>query len=299
MHKLVRIKKREHARSSTVCSAMTDISATERPVLFLDSGVGGLPYLRAAAAELPSERLVYLADRSNFPYGEKSPAEVRRAIVAAAGEAISAHEPKAAVVACNTASVVALQALRREFGIAFVGVVPAVKPAAQRSLNRRIGVLATARTVEDRYLAELIAQFAADCYVLRVAGGDIVSFVEQRFFVSRAAERRAIVDHAAALFREAGVDTVVLGCTHFLHVERELCEALGSAVHVIDSREGVTRRLAALLHEHQLFRAGPPAEGSLYVTRTAGCDPMRNDDYACFAEQFQLRYRGALPVRSA
>lgn len=279
----------------------------DAPILFLDSGVGGLPYLESAAARLPHERFVYLADRCNFPYGEKSPDEVRRAVTAAAVAAVAAHRAKAVVVACNTASVVALSSLRRRLALPVVGVVPAVKPAAEYSRKRRIGVLATARTVEDRYLAELIARFAADCFVLRVAGGDIVSFVERRSFMSRGDERRAIVEDAAAQFRAADLDTVVLGCTHFLQVEPELTAALGPGIRVIDSREGVVRRLEAVLAENRLARAGGAGSnrgggnardngvyGSLYVTEEPGSGAQGEDAYGLFAERYNLRYRGAL-----
>ena len=272
----------------------------DAPILFLDSGVGGLPYLEAAEALLPDERFVYIADRCNFPYGEKPPEEVRRGIGAAAAAAVAAHRPKVAVVACNTASVVALPTLRERLALPVVGVVPAVKPAAEYSRNRRIGVLATARTVEDRYLAELITAFAADCFVLRVAGGDIVSFVERRYFVSRGDERRAIVEDAAAQFRAAGVDVVVLGCTHFLHIERELTEELGPEIRVIDSREGVARRLVAVLTENRLMRSsGKGGAGCFYVTEGPGCGARGEDEYGLFAERYGLRYRGALTVHTA
>ncbi len=287
----------------------------DRPVLFLDSGVGGLPYLSAAAAEFPNERFIYLADRRNFPYGERAPEEVQRAILAAAGAAVAAFRPKVSVVACNTASVVALDALRAEYAIPFVGVVPAVKPAAEQSRSGRIGVLATARTVEDRYLLGLIERFAADCYVLSVAGGDIVTFVERRYFVSQAVERRTVVQEAARRLREARIDTVVLGCTHFLHVERELAEALGPDIRVIDSRAGVTRRLGTVLREHGLARSAErtgertgdrtaDARARMYVTCGPGdsldADSLEaeSEDYQRFAEQFGLTYNGVLPVEA-
>jgi len=190
-------------------------------------------------------------------------------------------------------------------------VVPAVKPAAEQSRSGRIGVLATARTVEDRYLLGLIERFAADCYVLSVAGGDIVTFVERRFFVSHADERRAVVQEAARRFCEARIDTVVLGCTHFLHVEHELADALGPDIRVIDSRAGVTRRLGAVLHEYGLARTpaqvdkrSERARASMYVTCASGdsleADSLEaeSEDYHRFAKQFGLTFSGGLRVEA-
>ena len=139
---------------------------TPEPVAFLDSGVGGLPYLAHARKHLHSERFVYVADRENFPYGEKSRTAIIAAALSVAGRLLEREHPRLVVVACNTMSVVALADLRARFPVPFVGVVPAVKPAASLSRRKRVGVLATRQTVEGDYLRNLIVQHASGCDVV-------------------------------------------------------------------------------------------------------------------------------------
>ena len=151
----------------------TNFSETEgaKPIAFLDSGVGGLPYLEMAREHLPKENFIYLADRKNFPYGTKSAEEVFAAVAVLTDRILAAEKPKVFVLACNTMSVVALTRLRKLYPrLPFVGVVPAVKPAAERTKVKRIGVLATNRTLQDAYLDDLIRRFASSCEVVRVAG---------------------------------------------------------------------------------------------------------------------------------
>jgi glutamate racemase len=149
----------------------------EGPIAFVDSGVGGLTYVEHARRRLPLERFIFAADRRNFPYGPKTDVEVTRAVVALMEAIVPRERPKLVVVACNTASVVSLAELRARFSVPFVGVVPAVKPAAEISRKKRIGVLATQRTVKTGYLRELIRRFAGGCVVTCLPSGDLVEFV--------------------------------------------------------------------------------------------------------------------------
>lgn len=262
---------------------------SDAPVAFLDSGVGGLPYLDLVRRHAPGERFVYVADRAHFPYGEKSASAVREAVVETMARLWRTDPPKTVVVACNTASVVALEALRRRFPVPFVGVVPAVKPAAERSAARRIGVWATEKTLEDGYLEDLVRRFAADCTVVRVPGREIVRFVETGILQASAEQRRARVAEAARRFTEARVDQVVLGCTHFIHLAGELEAALGPGARVIDSREGVCRQLLRVLPERRSSEA-PSPQSRLYVT-----GPVTEDDrYGEFARRFGLLFAGSL-----
>ena len=135
------------------------------PIVFIDSGVGGLPYLEKARIYMPGENLVYVADNKNFPYGEKSAGQLKSIILMLIRKIVDKISPKLIVIACNTASVVALSLLREEFGIPFVGVVPAIKPAGEYSENGKIGLLATRKTVEDPYTDTLINEFASSCRV--------------------------------------------------------------------------------------------------------------------------------------
>ena len=281
----------------------------DRPVAFFDSGVGGLPYYAWAAERLPSEHFVYLADTANFPYGEKPVEDLERIVLDAVGGLIAAADPKVVVVACNTASVVALEALRKRYAVPFVGVVPAIKPAARASRNRSIGLFATARTVGDRYTDSLIRDFAADCSIARVADGALVRFVESRILDADAGQRRAAVAVSAAALRAARVDAVVLGCTHFVYLAAEVEEALGRGVKVLDSREGVGRQLARIIGPGKVNRATrDPRErlrDRLMVTgfpqdSTRGSlTPASTSEearYRAFAAHFGMEYAGVIGI---
>jgi glutamate racemase len=243
---------------------------------------------------LPNENFMYLADREHFPYGTKTADEVFAAVAEGVGKCIAAFNPKLFVLACNTASVSALERLRSEFpGKLFVGTVPAVKPAAQRSRNRRIGVLATSATIHAHYLERLIERFASSCTIIRVSGPDIVTFVEKKFFTATPEERLLVVADAVAKFREEGVDTLVLACTHFLYLYKEIHAELGGDVQIIDSREGVGRRVIDLLHTNHLLRqvsSDPPPAPRFYLS---GPDPPEVQ-YAFFADYFKIQQAGLL-----
>jgi len=260
------------------------------PVGFLDSGVGGLPYLALAEKKLPDEHFVYIADTENFPYGEKTPDSIRKIVVNAMNRICKKVHPKCMVIACNTASVVALSALRKQFDIPFIGVVPAVKPAAISSEKKKIGVLATTRTVNDDYLHHLIADYADGCDVSVIPAGDIRDIVEERFFSASSEEKKKLVRKVVSQLTEAGVDSVVLGCTHFLHLEKEFKEVLGSDISIIDSREGVINQLIRILQNNRIAAATKSGENRIYITgkkETA-------DRYILFSRAYGLVFSGVI-----
>lgn len=218
----------------------------KRIICVIDSGIGGLPYLEWMRSELPCEQFVYLSDVAGFPYGEQTPEELCRRLELIMSWFVRRYNPQACVVACNTASVVGLAFLRQTFpDIAFVGVVPAVKPAAETSRKRAIGILATQRTVDDRYLAGLVQKYAAEVKVESLAAGSLVRFIEHQLYVP--ADPVPHLRPIAKRFAAAGVDSVVLGCTHFLHIADQLSHLLGPEIAIIDSREGVTRQLKRII----------------------------------------------------
>jgi glutamate racemase len=272
-----------------------------RSLLFYDSGAGGLPYLAAARASLPAEHYLYLADRQHFPLGEKPAKLVRRLVLESISLAIRRFDPRLVVIACNTASVVALQPLRESFSIPFVGVVPAVKPAALSSDGGKLAVIATRQTASGPYLDGLIREFANGRDVLKIPVADLVDFAEYRYLFASPEERLEAVRRALAPALPLPVQGVVLGCTHFVLLEDEFRALLTNRVALIDSREGVTRRIVSLLAEVDgpqpqlpgMVKAGcaAPAERAELYLRGGAEEAER---YRAFARHFGLSYRGQL-----
>lgn len=260
------------------------------PVAFIDSGIGGLPYLGTFAELAPRERIVYVADRAAFPYGEKDADELRDLVLSLIRRIVATLDPKLVVVACNTASVVALAALRTAFpSIPFVGTVPAVKTAGGLSSSRRIGILATERTVNDPYVGILAERYASDCVLEREAAPELVDFVERRYLDASEEERLQVAERYVRRFGDAGVDTIVLGCTHFLFLSGEFSRVSGGAMRIVDSRDGVARRALALLRERGLISSGPGG-GTLFVTG----EPPFEASWERFASRFGLEFGGPL-----
>lgn len=183
-------------------------------VLVFDSGIGGLGVVAALNEIAPGLPLTYLADNALFPYGEKSDDFLLDHLIHLLGNTIERVKPEAVVIACNTASTIALPALREAFSIPFIGCVPPIKPASEASQMRCIGLLATAATVRRPYLNGLIQRFAPDCTVLSLGTPTLAALAEQKF-------RGAQVDVAEAvapLFAQPGsenIDAIALGCTHY------------------------------------------------------------------------------------
>jgi glutamate racemase len=240
-----------------------------RPVLFLDSGVGGLPYCQYFRTRNPTETVIYAADRVNFPYGSRDRQELIRICTSLVSRIAEIFNPKLTAVACNTASVSALEALRKNFpGIPFVGTVPAVKPAVLASRKRHIGVLGTSRTVEDPCIAELAARYGPDCAITGIAAPELVDFVERRYDQTDREEQLRMAAAYIERFRAAGADSVVLGCTHFLFLLDAFKAAAGGQgpaepdIGIYDSVEGVSRRIETLLDGGNLRVEAKTAESA-------------------------------------
>ena len=222
---------------------------SDKPIVFIDSGVGGLPYLKKAKEFLPKEKFIYVADNKNFPYGEKDSAELTDIIIRLIESIVDIIDPKLIVIACNTASVVALSPLRKKFGIPFVGVVPAIKPAGEYVVNGTIGLLATTKTVTDPYTDDLINQFASTSRVEKYAGIDLVDFVENNFFTSTEKEKMGVVSQASKYFNNLKIDALVLGCTHFVYLKEYFKKSISGNIDIIDSIEGVCQQIIRIIKE--------------------------------------------------
>ncbi|MGF2736336.1 glutamate racemase [Marinobacter sp. DUT-1] len=224
---------------------MTDPAAP--CILVFDSGVGGLSVARCIHEALPGAELVYLADNAGFPYGDQPEPVVIERCTTLIRRTLEEIPCDVVVVACNTASTVVLPRLRALIDVPVVGVVPAIKPAAGRSANRRIGVLATPATVRRPYLDRLIDEFAGDCQVVRVGHPALVCWAEQ--LVRGIPVPEAELGDALAPLKRSGVDTVVLGCTHYPLLLDALKAVLPDIRHWVDSGDAIARRVQFLLGE--------------------------------------------------
>ena len=219
-----------------------------RPILFFDSGVGGLSVLGPTRALLPHAPMVYVADSAGYPYGTKSEAEIAARVPALLGRLAERYHPRLIVIACNTASTIALAAVRAALDVPVVGTVPAIKPAAALSLTRTIGVLGTQATVRQPYVDDLAARFAGDCTVIRHGSAELVDLAETalRGAPDELDRYRAVL---AGLFEQPGgrsIDVIVNACTHFPLVSDALAAAAGPGVSFLDGGPGIARRVAAL-----------------------------------------------------
>jgi glutamate racemase len=219
----------------------------DAPLLFFDSGVGGLSVLEPTRRLLPKAPIVYVADNAAFPYGTRSEAEIASRVPALLGRLVERFRPRLAVIACNTASTIALQHVRAALDLPVVGTVPAIKPAAERSTSRVIGVLGTAATVRQPYVDDLARRFAADCTIVRHGSAELVELAEAKL-AGDPTETAAVRAAALPMFQAEGgerIDTIVLACTHFPLLAEELGAAFPGMAWV-DGGEGIARRIAAL-----------------------------------------------------
>jgi glutamate racemase len=235
------------------------------PIGIFDSGVGGLSVLCHIKARLPNERLIYVADQAHVPYGSRSLHEIRRfseAII----RFLLARRAKLIVVACNTASGAALTQIRQTFpNVPFVGVEPAVKPAAAMTRSGKVGVLATASTFESSRYSDLMARFAREIEVYQDSCAGLVAQIESGAIDTPETDR-LIRDYLTPMVA-AGVDTVVLGCTHYPFVRSLIETIVGPEINIIDPAPAVARQAERLLVQRGLLAlAGNDGEVQVYTT---------------------------------
>jgi glutamate racemase len=240
------------------------------PILVFDSGVGGLSVLAKIKSALPNAPIIYSADYAGLPYGEKSEIEVATRVCAFLGRLSERFQPRLIVIACNTASTIALAHARAVLGVPIVGTVPAIKPAAEQSQTGVIGLLGTKATIRQVYVDRLEAEFAQGKTLLRHAAPELVGAAEAKLR-GETPSAQIFADAIAGLAEQAGgrnIDRIVLGCTHFPLVEAELAATaqqlgLSSALRFVDGSDGIARRVAHLTAVHQWPNA--PVAG-LFVT---------------------------------
>ena len=239
------------------------MSAAQRPIGVFDSGIGGLSVLQALQAALPHEHFVYLADNAHAPYGEKTDLYVRQRTHAIAQHLIRQHGIKALVVACNTATAAAIHELRAQHPhLPLVGVEPALKPATQITRTGRVGVMATRGTVGSEKFARLLGSLQGQAQFEVCACNGLALAIEQTTLPSHQHSAAADVSRLLQTCTQSmgvfgrgqgEIDTLVLGCTHYVFAQQELQQLVGPDVQLVSTGEPVARQTQRLLESAHLL----------------------------------------------
>ena len=242
------------------------------PVLFYDSGLGGLTVLREARYLLPYEPLLYVADDAAFPIGRWPEDELTARLLSLFDELIAEHRPKAVVIACNTAFTLAGSHLRKAHpDVNFVGTVPAIKPAAERTSSGLISVLATPGTVRRAYTRDLIDSFASQCHV-RLVGSDALAELAESHLRGAPVSDETLLEEIADCFLEQDgrrTDIVVLACTHYPFLANRFRKIAPWPVDWLDPAEAIARQLVRVLGTSV---ANAPASAADRAVFTSGTD---------------------------
>ncbi|MGA7267115.1 MAG: glutamate racemase [Aestuariivirga sp.] len=243
-------------------------------ILLFDSGMGGLTVACAVARQLPDAQLVYAADNAGFPYGAWKEEDLVARILDVIGALIEKVEPHVVVIACNTASTIALAQLREAYKLPFVGTVPAIKPAAAQTKSGIIGVLATPGTVSREYTHALIHTYAYHCKVF-LHGAKRLAEIAENKLKGRSVDLDELRREIAPVFRKRegrSTDVVVLGCTHYPLLVEEIAQVAPWPVTYLDPAPAIARRVADVIDETPRPEAlgVVPAHGTVFLTSPRG-----------------------------
>lgn len=234
-------------------------------ILVFDSGLGGISIYDAIRSTFPGARLTYCSDNEAFPYGEKTETALLSRVSQVLLRLMETVKPDLLVIACNTASTVALPKIRSLISQPVIGVVPAIKPAATITQTPYVGLLATPGTIQRAYTQNLIDQFGKNLRWIKVGSSELVQLAEQKMYGSPPSAA-AIAQTVKALkqYTPEQLDTVVLGCTHFPLLKTELQETLPQIQHWVDSSEAIANRVGFWLHELGFSSASSPSSSSAH-----------------------------------
>lgn len=246
-----------------------------RPIGIFDSGVGGLSVMREIREELPHEDLLYAADSGHAPYGDKPAAFVEQRALAMTDFLVQ-QNAKAIVVACNTATGVAVDALRARWTLPIIAVEPAIKPAVSLTKSGVVGVLATSQTIASMKFAKLVDRFGGNIEILAQACPGLAEQVERGQPASDAT--RVLVEQYVAPLLHKGADTLVLGCTHYPFVIEAIRSVAGPQVEIIDPARAVAKEVRRRLEDRDLLTTAADA-GTVRV-RTSGSPGLLQDTIA-------------------
>jgi len=247
-------------------------------ILVLDSGVGGLTVLREVRAVMPTTQIIYVGDDGGFPYGEWPEEALVERVVGLVGHYLSQHPIELAIVACNTASTLIMPSLRERFDIPFVGTVPAIKPATERTVSGMVSVLATPGTVNRQYTQSLIDEFA-DGLDVNLVGSSHLARLAEHYMQHRVVDTDALWDEIRPCFLICGekrTDIVVLGCTHYPFLVNEMRKLAPWPVDWIDASEAIALRAQSVLADIGGALSDTPGTDLAYLTSdTQALGPQR------------------------
>lgn len=250
-----------------------------------DSGIGGLTIMREIRRLMPNEDILYLADQANVPYGLRSLSEVR-SLSTSIVEFMQSQGAKAVVVACNTASAAALNHLRNEFdGLPIIGMEPAVKPAVGVTRSGHIGVLATPVTFEGELYASVVHRFAEHVEVHATPIPGLVDLIEAGTWEGQAVEE--LLSSRVAPLLAAGVDTLVLACTHYPLIIPALRAVVGAEIKIIDPSPAIARQTRRVLDDQKLAAGNPRSGRNIFLT-SGDPHPLSVAIHRLFAEPGEL-----------
>lgn len=249
---------------------MTKQERQNNPIAVYDSGVGGLSVLRALLEQLPYENFLYFGDQANVPYGDRSLHELRD-LAESVTQFFIAQKVKIIVIACNTASAAALKYLREIYpDQVFVGMEPAVKPAAEQTHTHKVGVLATPSTLHGELYASVVERFAAGVEIFQSTCPGLVAQIEKGNLDGK--ETLQILHDALDPMLTEGVDSIVLACTHFPFVIPQIEEIVGDRATVIDPAPAIARQTARVLKQYELLNPQTVAGSRVLYTSGNGAD---------------------------
>jgi len=247
------------------------------PIGVFDSGIGGLSVLGKIRAQLPAEHLLYIADKAYVPYGNKSEYEIKQRAELISQYFIDQHRVKAIVIACNTATAAAVAYLREHLSIPVIGMEPGLKPAVEQSVTGVVGILATENTLNSEKFSHLVNRFGEQAEVISQQCSGLVERIELGDFSGP--KTRKLVQYYLSRLLAKGVDSIVLGCTHYPYIKPLIEEIAGDGVQVIETSDAVARHLKNSLQQLRLSNASSEMGKIVFYTTD---DETHSDNSARF-----------------
>lgn len=247
-------------------------TSTTQPIGIFDSGIGGTSILSEIIALLPHENTIYLSDSANAPYGQRSKQDIL-ALSIKNTEYLLEKGAKIIVVACNTATTNAIKTLRKNYTVPFIGIEPAIKPAALQTKTNVIGILATKGTLNSQLFEQTSSTINNDISIVEQVGEGLVELIETGKIHSR--QMTSLLEKYLFNMLEKNADCIVLGCTHYPYLIPQIRQIVGTDIQIIDSGEAVARQTKNILTKHGLLNTGTTKLGKHSLLINANSNPLR------------------------